>query len=239
MAEVRTGSRSWRFRAAWAAGFILLCAAAAVAGPRVLELEKAGWKIWTLDGKKATRFTRRDDGAIKIVADRSFAMLFRRIANDQDRAHQMVWRWRVDETMQPTDQSRKGGDDRPIAVHLWFDDDPNTSSLWRRLKRTVARHLLGVPLPGRAITYVWGGLRERGNRIASPHAESDWAMIILRPGSTPTGRWFHERVDFVADFEKAFGQPPTAPMYIALSADSDDTASRSVALISDIAFSEK
>jgi len=64
-------------------------------------------------------------------------------------------------------------------------------------------------------------------------------MIILRPGATPTGRWFRESVDFAADFKKMFGYPPTAPMYIALSADSDDTASRSVALISDIAFSEK
>ena len=64
-------------------------------------------------------------------------------------------------------------------------------------------------------------------------------MYILRAGEAPTGRWFDEKVDFVADFKMAFGYPAPAPSYIAISGDADDTDSASEALIAGIMFGDE
>ena len=61
-------------------------------------------------------------------------------------------------------------------------------------------------------------------------------MYILRPVDAPIGRWFDEKVDFIADFEAAFGYPAPAPCYIAISGDADDTESVSEASIVGIMF---
>ena len=63
-------------------------------------------------------------------------------------------------------------------------------------------------------------------------------IYILRSGDTPTGQWFTEKIDITADFERAFGYKAPSPMYIVVSADTDDTAGRSIGLIADIIFTD-
>ncbi len=72
--------------------------------------------------------------------------------------------------------------------------------------------------------------------MVNPYNRPDGMIHILRSGDAPTGRWFSETIDFAADFENAFGYPAPAPIYIAISADADDTEGASVALIADIRF---
>ena len=62
-----------------------------------------------------------------------------------------------------------------------------------------------------------------GEVLANPHLKNA-VLIVLRGGDSPTNVWFTEEVDPVADFARAFGQPPSStPRYVAISADSDDT----------------
>ena len=63
--------------------------------------------------------------------------------------------------------------------------------------------------------------------------------MLLRPSGTATGQWFSERVDFAADYRRAFGKAAPKPMYVAVSADSDDTGTRGTARIADIRFSRE
>ena len=51
-----------------------------------------------------------------------------------------------------------------------------------------------------------------------------------------TEHHFREEIDFVADFEMAFGKPPPPLAYLAISGDSDDRSGRMSAIIADIAF---
>ena len=203
--------------------------------PVTPDLAKVGWKMLAFAGKPATRFTGRADGAIQVTAATSVAILYRKISGQDRQKRRLSWRWRVDRTTPATDLSRQGHDDRPLALHLWFPKDPDQAGLLARLKTAVAQ-IFDVPLPGKVLTYVWGGKGRRGDKIINPYIPIDGTMIILRPGHAPTGQWFTEEIDFAADFERAFNTRAPAPAYIAVSADADDTMGQSLALITDIAF---
>ena len=200
------------------------------------DLERAGWNVLAFPGKAETRFVGRPDGVIEVTAENSVALLYHGATPAQARKRYLSWRWRVDQTMPPTDLSLKGYDDRPLAVHVWFPYEPDRLGWWQRLTRATIAPIVGVPVFGRVLIYVWGGTGVRGDTLVNPYTGPDGVMFILRPGNAPTGRWFDEKVDIAADFERAFDYPAPAPTFIAVSADADDTKSRSVALIADITF---
>jgi hypothetical protein len=96
--------------------------------------------------------------------------------------------------------------------------------------------LYNQPLPGKMLTYVWGGTAERGVKLKNPYRETAGHIIVLRPGSSAPGKWFDETVDVTADFEAAFGYRPGMPAYIAISADTDDKGGNSMGTVTNIAF---
>ena len=216
--------------------FLLTHHAGSESLPVRLDLGEAGWKVLTLPGKAATRFTGRSDGAIEVTAADSVAFLYRPVSDRDRKKRQLSWRWRVERTMPATDLSRIGQDDRPLALHVWFPDEQ--AGIMGRLGAAFAG-IFDVPLPGKVLTYVWGGTGRRGDRLANPHMPGDGTMIILRSGDSPTGRWFTEQIDFAADFERAFNYKSPAPSYIAVSGDADDTRAQCVALIAEIAFGRR
>ncbi len=195
------------------------------------DLAKAGWKVLTFAGKPATQFTGRADGAIQVTAADSVAILYRRVSDGDKQKRQLTWRWRVDKTTPATDLSRKGHDDRPLALHVWFPEDQTGSWL-----ETALAGIFDLPLPGKVLTYVWGGKGRRGDSIINPYIPLDGTMVILRSGDAPTGQWFGEQIDFATDFERAFNDHAPAPTYVAVSGDADDTMGQSLALIVDIVF---
>ncbi len=115
------------------------------------DLAKAGWKVLTFAGKPATRFTGRADGTIQVTATNSVAILYRRVPDGDRPKRQLTWRWRVDKPTPATDLSRKGHDDRPLALHVWFPNDPDQTALLERLETALAG-IFGVPLPGKVLT---------------------------------------------------------------------------------------
>lgn len=208
----------------------------ATARPVTADLERAGWKVLAFPGIAETEFVGRPDGIIEVRAMDSSALLYREVPPTERQNQLLSWRWRVDETMPPTDLGLKGSDDRPLALHVWFPPDPDRTSWWQRLSRVALDLAIDAPVPGRWLTYVWGGIGGRGDSLVNPYSGPDGVIYVLRSGNAPTGRWFSETIDIAADFERAFGYPAPAPIYIAISADADDTESNSVALIADIRF---
>lgn len=217
---------------------LILPVASGTAGPVPTgpTLTDAGWALWTRMGVPAARFERQGDGAIEIAADSGFALLYRRIADEETGARILRWRWRVDVSTPPTDLSRRGADDRPLAVHVWFPDEE--ASFFRRIGQGLAGSLRGIPLRGKVLTYVWGGIDHRGDQIPNPYLDADGVIITLRPANTATGLWYAERVDLAADFERAFGHAPPKPSHLAISADSDDAGGHSVGIIADLTLAD-
>ena len=228
-----TFSRTVLIWGVWAASAVALGGPPALASGQTLE-GLDGWQRVEVPGKPATEFV-PSDGAIRVSADSSVAFLVRELTAEEAAMPPLSWRWRVDLANPVTDLSAKGGDDRPLAVHVWFPPDPDAESLFSQFRRDMAG-LFGMPLPGRAVTYVWGGHGERGQMIENPYFQGSGVLVTLRPGAAPTGRWFAESVDPVADYERAFGTPAPTPTHVAVSADTDDTMSRSLAWIADLVF---
>ena len=189
------------------------------------------WKLIKLKGKDVTRFAVENNRELRVDAKSAVGFYYTKLADIADEKATLQWRWRVDRQIPATDQARKGGDDRAIAVHLWFDDDEN-GSLFGKLGG-----LLGYPRVGHLMTYVWGGVRDANTVMANPYYDKG-AIIIVRNGNAPgKAGWQLERRDVVADYTRAFGRAPdlTKLRYLAISADTDDTGTVSSARVADVA----
>ncbi|MEM7221937.1 MAG: DUF3047 domain-containing protein [Pseudomonadota bacterium] len=204
----------------------------AAQSPLPAELSDAGWRLLELPGKPPARFSGSERTGLQVSADGGVGFLYRPLADGEAGKARMSWHWRVDSAPPPSDLSVKGADDRPLAIHLWF---PEENSFWGGLK-SAAGALFDVPVPGKVLTYVWGGTQARGEKLVNPHLRDDGVLIVLRSGRQAPGGWVREQIDIAADFQMGFGYPPPAAAYIAISADSDDRPGRSLALVKDIRF---
>lgn len=163
-------------------------------------------------------------------------MLYRSVETIAEEKPILSWRWRVDLTTPATDQSVKGEDDRPLALHLWF---PSTKGHRPGLFKRIGRSLVGAfgtPVPGKAITYIWGGSNSVRAKLTNPYFRPDGILIVLRDSHEALGAWQQERIDYAADFRSAFGYDAPTPRFIVISADSDDTQTSSRGRIADITF---
>ncbi len=218
-----------------AAALLIVGSAAAETRPNSGLDAPPGWKTLKVPGKPATAFRAAPNGAIKVSATESVGFLYRELTVAQNTVTRLSWRWRVDMTPPATDQSMKGMDDRPLAIHICFDTQDSASGRWSLLDQ-VGRWTRTSPLRGKVLTYVWGGIRKRGDLIENPYLNANGRIIILRPGDSPTGHWFPESVDIDADFERAFGYPPPKARVIAISADTDDKRGMSMAKVADLSI---
>jgi hypothetical protein len=215
----------------WRRGALLLLVAVmgAPAANADLLTPSSAWTRLTVPNEPATEFRWREDGGLAVRADNAVAFVHREVEPD---AHAAVasWRWRLDQGIPPTDQARRGGDDRPVAVHLWFDTGNDDETL----HGTMAR-LWGYPTVTHALTYVWGGTRPAGTFLENPYYKRG-ELIVLQPSDAPTGAWMRERRDIAADLKRAFGDGVQVSDldYVAISADTDDTDTRSRALLNDL-----
>lgn len=210
---------------------VALAAAPVAATHRVLGpgVEAAGWRLLTVPGKKAARFRVVEDGAIEIAADGAVAFLYR--PGDDATGSSLAWRWRVDAAPRPGDLSVAGADDRPLAVHVTYPP-PADAPLLDRAGRWLRGAVVGEPLTGRMVSYVWGGTAPRGTILANPGAPQDGVLIVLRDGGEPLGTWREEHVSPNDDYRAAFGAAPPAPVYIVVSADTDDLGGQSAGVVS-------
>lgn len=199
------------------------------------ELRTEGWRLLKVPGKAKAEFTKRSRDGIGIRADKAVAFLYRSVDDDMGPKRRLVWNWRIDQAVPPTDLSRAPGDDRSLAVHLVFPVDEDRLSFWERMNLALTR-LVAPPMAGKVLTYVWGGTHPEGSVLTNPYLSMQGKIIVLRSGDGPVGQWLMEEIDFVSDFRKVFGYGPPAPAFVAISADSDDTGSRMFGAVADLAF---
>ena len=198
-------------------------------------LRAQGWQQLRVAGRPVARFEAAADRAISVATVDSAGFLYRSLDPSEARTGSLSWSWRVDEAPAPNSLRRSGQDDRPLAVHVWFPVELETASLWEALRSGLGK-VVDLPVPGKILTYVWGGISPRGTKMMNPYLQKDGAIIVLRPGATEVGRWFEEQVDISADFKMAFGYAPPPASYLVISADTDDLSGRSRAAVKALAF---
>ncbi len=162
---------------------------------------------------------------VDVVSDGTVSLIWRPVDTDMREAKTASWRWRVTEGVAATDLTRKGGDDRNLALYFVFVDEATAATL----NPSNARRLLRNKST-RALVYVWGGAHARGDSLPNPYHPGLRTMVLRGPGEGA----FSERVDLAADHRRAFGTAPGVLVGLAVSSDSDDTDGRVRASIADL-----
>lgn len=227
----------------------LVCLAAGLlghsAGARA-ELDQAliqaGWSEFTFDDKHANRFARPagQPDVIQIDTDNSVSIAYLPFTArpvNLKRTPYLTFSWRRLGPGVDTDLTKKGGDDRTLAVYVAFPYQPKRASLKERLLRPFVEASEGADAPGRVLTYLWGGGKQRGRWFENPYTGSAGWMQILQLPSDPEQVWFSHQIDVRADFKDRFGYPAPNPSYIAIAADSDDTRTMFSAQVKTLGFS--
>lgn len=224
-----------------AGGMGLLVSAALAKSENLLppDLSGQGWEEITFDGKTPNTYASCGDGCVEIVTNSSVSMIGRDVMATLAETPVLHWEWRIENPVPTSDLSKKGVDDRAVALYVTFPYDPDEASFSEKLLRPIVELARGKDAPGRVLSYVWGGFGKVGDAVESPFFGAMNAMIISRNQSAPVGEWVRERVDILADHERIFGSGPATTAHILLSADSDDTGTPNRAHVRRIEFRDR
>lgn len=215
------------------AGLLPASSALAAVDP---ALGAEGWREMAFRDKAPNAFALDPDGTIRVESRASVSVIWRELTADPTVTPILRWRWRIDEAVPPTDLSRKGGDDRSLAVYVAFVYEPARANFLERSVRAILESLAGEELPGRLLTYVWGGDGRTAGWFDNPYLPAGNRVRVLRGIGEPIGAWREERVDVRSDFRAAFGEEPPKVVRVGVSADSDDTGTAARARIGAFAW---
>lgn len=173
--------------------------------------------------------------AIESQANRSMALLGRKVDVDLVSTPVLCWRWRVEEMIKKADMTRRQGDDYAARIYIAFSLPPEALSFTDKAALSIARAFWGNRVPDAALNYVWDNRQPVDTRM--PNAYTKRAqMIVRRTGSTDMGRWVTERVDVRADVVRAFGSESARPVLVAIASDTDNTGEQTRAGFADLHF---
>lgn len=130
------------------------------------------------------------------------------------------WRWRVSNTIETADITRKEGDDAAAKLYVVFDGP----SLWN-------------PLDKRIVVYLWDNGHPIGAVFPNAWLPDKERLFILESGTSKVGQWVGEHVDLAKDFARAFpGERPGNVEALAFMADTDNTSTHVSAGFDDLAI---
>ena len=205
----------------------------------------SGWQVATFPDQKmpATRYqAERVDGraSVRMEAQASYSPLVRALTPPQA-ITQLQWSWRVAQQGAGIDLRSKAGDDSAAKVCLSFVWDDARVPFLERQSLRLARARTGQALPASTLCWVWGGREAVGEAIDNPYSRRV-RSIVLRNATEVGTAWFDERRDVMQDLRQTFGDEwpagAGAPLVTAvfIAADADNTASHSIAWVSDLRY---
>lgn len=197
---------------------LIVAASAASAGP----VSFANWQEQRLSLFGSNDYTFGQ--TLQMTSNGTVSIAWGRVAQGDWGATRASWTWDVSAGVPPTDLSRKGGDDRNLAVYFVFVPQDAAAGL----ASADIRALLGRK-DVRVLQYAYGGNNPVRSVLPSPYGTPGTGVTIpLRQAGTGS---HSETVDLAADYARAFGGTPGALIGMAVSGDSDDTKSRIAAAV--------
>jgi hypothetical protein len=195
-------------------------------------LTAEGWQLLQKRGVPATLFSQPEPGVVLIQSDASNALIYRAVEPHESASQPvLIWSWRVDEIEASENLVAGVQPDWPVAVYAAFAVDKAYVSWWRRFVNRIKFNAIGLPDSGKILTYVWqaGPAESTADPVyPNPYLPNTGMILDLQSGSASAG-WRSERRDLFADFAEAFGHPAESLIYLAISADSEDTGRSSSA----------
>lgn len=181
--------------------------------------EQGFLRLWSNDYDLAGR-------QLKVTSDGTVSLLYRSVPKTAWNSDMASWGWSVTQSVVATDLTRKGGDDRNLAIYFIFMDHADAEKLSGKSVRRVLKNA-----STRALVYVWGGEYPRGKILRSPYGPGKLKTVIRRAAGKGS---FSENVNLATDFKRAFGKSLGVLVGVGISADSDDTDGMISAVVQDL-----
>jgi hypothetical protein len=220
-----------------AAPLLMLIAVAGCATmPPSAPADGPEWQPLPLPGKPVTTYTLADCAgrlAWQARSEASASLWRRRVEAVVSARTEVEFSWWVRQTIANADLRRAETADSPVRVVFAFSGDTSKLSMRTRLQFQLAESLMGEAPPYATLMYVWDNRADPETIL--PGARSDRVRkIVIERGQGNTGRWLTYRRSLMADFERAFGEPPGRLIGVALLTDTDNTGSTAEACYGDV-----
>lgn len=185
----------------------------------------AGWRPYALRRDlAATRYAvvRGDDGrqVLHARANASATGLRCTVRIDPLAQPLLDFSWRVPRVPQQATVDRPERDDSPARVIVAFDGDMARLPLRDRLLFDQVELFTGQKLPYAMLMYTWCASLPTDTLVAN-HRTQRIQYLTVESGALHVGRWRHYRRDVVADYQRAFGEPPGNIISLGVLTDSD------------------
>jgi len=196
-----------------------------VAFPFGPDLEATGWQSVSFPHRRGADFSAQGKDVVVVETAGGVGLLWHAVPRQVAAAEDARWRWHKIQGVGPTDLTRKGGDDRVLAVYFAFAKPSDAGTDLTTLLRNGRAHVL---------LYVWGGAAKPETVLQLPYFDGRGRTIVKRAADAKPGIWFDEHAAVRADFKRAFGKSPGHLVAVAVSSDADDTGGRNIAALADL-----
>jgi hypothetical protein len=187
--------------------------------------------------KASTGYRLVDDGQNGVVvqarARRSASGLMQALDIDPRQWPVVVWRWRLTALIDGADNTDRHAEDSPARLLLFFDGDRARLPQRDQVALELADTLTGRRVPYATLMYIWENREPVGAVIRSAHT-GRVRMVVAGSGGDGLGHWHRLERDFVADFERAFGEAPGRLIGVGIMTDTDNTGAEVEAFYGDI-----
>ena len=170
----------------------------------------------------------RAQSVLKAIADGSASGLRYELSLDLKQTPLLRWQWKVSDLIADADNTRRDLEDAPVRLILVFAGDRASLPFRERLIADQVRLLTGNELPYATLMYIWENRQPEGSVIDNTYT-SRVKMIVAQSGRAGVGQWQTRERDVVADFERAFGEPPGRLIGVSVMTDTDNTGGHAVA----------
>jgi len=162
------------------------------------------------------------DGSQILKADSndSASGLFKTQRIDLQKTPVLNWRWRIENRLETRNEQIKTGDDYAARVYVVISGG---LAFWQT----------------KAINYVWANASAKGTVWPNAYAGKSAVMIAMRSAADPTGTWFSEKRDVLADLKQHFGEDVRYIDAVAIMTDTDDSKGKATSYYGDIYFSQR
>lgn len=152
---------------------------------------------------------------------------------DPTRLPRVTWRWRVVDLIAGADNLDRHAEDSPVRLLLFFEGDKRRLPAREQVALDLAQLVSGREPPYATLIYLWENRQPVGTLIDSAHT-GRVKMLVAGSGRDRLGQWKHFERDYVADFQRAFGEPPGRLIGVAIMTDTDNTGAEVDAYYGDI-----
>lgn len=184
--------------------------------PLPLDPVPPGWfhrKFWRPPPMEISFVSKENRSAIRLATRGSASMLFRYVDVDVNQYPMFSWSWLIEQPIETdVDELTHAGDDHPARLYLKFQAVNDTAH---------------------AMEIIWGNQKlHKGDwkYLKSFWSSSSFPHYTANGGDENIGRWFDEKLDLRALYEKLWGSPAGARLIeVALFCDTDQTGAESIA----------